>query len=390
MKYSIFDRRQVNVYSFIFFISQLMSIRFILNSSYIHFNPYIFFFIYLISSCLIFQYILKYNFFLKIFLNNITFIFLIFTSLILLFYQYPIQDNLKDLNLGSDQDDCFLMIYENFISQKLLYTKTYLGNPCSTGIAEFIFYFPIIFSKNFFSIVPILSLIIIFLVFKNIIGPKGAILIFYIQISNLLFIELSSAGSDFILIGTSYLTGIYLLNLSLKKNEKSWMMASFILLLFFYGSRSVFVFLLPINFLIFYFIYSIKIRNYFLLLFLMVFLSYFIPWYYMYPVEFPPLHLFSKALYFINYSIYISLFLFIFFLVFLFYLSNFSKKYINKKINFYYLNYVVLILPLLFISILGFISSDNIKTWEELNYTTIFVPSLYFLILSNLFKKVSK
>lgn len=388
MKYSIFDKREVTVYSFIFLFSQLISIRFILNSSYINFNAYIFFFFYVISSFLIFRFLLQYNLFSKIILNNIVFIFVIVTSLILLLYQYPIQDNLREINLGSDQDDCFLLIYQNFVSNSLLYSKTYLGNPCSTGVAEFIFYFPIIFSKNFFSIVPIISLVIIFLIFKKIISHKQAILIIYIQVSNLLFIELSSAGSDFILIGTCYLAGIHLLHQSFKNNQWSLMIASFVLLFFFYGSRSVFLFLLPVNFLFFYLIYYRRAVNYFLFMLCLVFLSYFIPWYLMYPIEFPPLHLFTKALYFINFSLTTTLFLSIFFIFFLFYSLNLLKRYENIKTIYYYLNYVALIAPLLFISFLGLITADNIKMWEELNYMIVFLPSFYFIILSLVNKKV--
>ena len=78
-------------------------------------------------------------------------------------------------------------------------------------MAEFIFYFPVILFKNYFFIIPIISLLMIFFVFKNEFDYKTSLLIFYIQICNLVFVELSSAGSDFMLIGASYLLGIYLL-----------------------------------------------------------------------------------------------------------------------------------------------------------------------------------
>ena len=91
----------------IFLISQLMGLRFFLNSSYISFNPYIAFATYVLLSFILFYFFIKSRI-INFFLGKYLFFLVIITSLILLYHQYPIQDNLKILNLGSDQDDCFM------------------------------------------------------------------------------------------------------------------------------------------------------------------------------------------------------------------------------------------------------------------------------------------
>ena len=380
MKKNFLYNRDYQFY-FIFLISQLMGIRFFLNSSYISFNPYTAFIAYVFISFILFYFLIKSGvviFFLeKYFLISIAII-----SLCLLYYQYPIQDNLKIVNLGSDQDDCFLIIIDNIINKNKIYSKTYLGNPCSTGMAEFIFYFPVIFYKNFFFIVPIISLLMILFVFKNEFGDKSSLLIFYIQISNLVFIELSSAGSDFMLIGASYLLGIYLLKVAIDKNKNSYFIISFILLFFFYGSRSILLLLFPLNFLFFYLYIQKKIIRYFIILFIVSIFSYLIPWAFTYPDYFPPFHLFSKGLFFLSS---VKFLLIVIILLFLFFFMNFLKKinlkFFDKK-YYYYLNFPILIIPLLFIGLSRLFVIDEIKNWESLNYFMIFLPSLYFIILS--------
>lgn len=371
----------------IFLISQLMGIRFFLNSSYISFNPNILFGLYVLSTSIIFSILIKSEL-IDIFLNKLLFYIVIFISLILLFYQYPIQDNLKILNLGSDQDDCFLIIINNIINNNKIYSETYLGNPCSTGIAEFLFYFPVIFYKNFFFVVPIISLLMVFYVFKNLLNYKDSILIFYIQLSNLVFIELSSAGSDFLLIGASYLLGIYLLKQSFERKNNVYLIVSFLLLFFFYGSRSIFLLLLPLNLLFFYKYNPANVKIYFSILFSACFLSYLIPWIITYPSFFPPFHLFSKGLYFILNVKYLTVLLATLLTILVIYLSRKFNFILLIKNYSYYLNFIVLVLPLLYISLSRFFVIDNLATWEALNYFMIFLPSLYYLIFS--MKKIDK
>mgnify|MGYP001231263978 CR=1 FL=1 len=365
----------------IFFLSQLMGIRFFLNSSYISFNPYFMYGLYVLISFVIFYIFIKSDI-INIFLIKNLFYIIIFVSLVLLYFQYPIQDNLKIYNLGSDQDDCFMIIINNIINNNKIYSNTYLGNPCSTGMAEFLFYFPVIFYKNFFFIIPILSLLMCFYVFKDLLNYRDSILIFYIQISNLVFIELSSAGSDFMLIGAAYLLGTYLLKKSIDTKNKYYLIISFLLLFFFYGSRSIFLFLIPLNFILFFYYNPLKIKTFFIILFSISSLSYIIPWIISYPNFFPPFHLFSKGIYFIlsvKLATSIIIILFLIFCMLLFKKIKFNQ--LNKK-YFYYLNYLVLIIPLLYISLSRVFVIDNLAKWEALNYFMIFLPSLYYLILS--------
>ena len=73
----------------------------------------------------------------------------------------------------------------------------------------------------------------IFFVFKNEFDYKTSLLIFYIQICNLVFVELSSAGSDFMLIGASYLLVYIYFEEALDKN-----------IIFFYNIIYIIIFLL--------------------------------------------------------------------------------------------------------------------------------------------------
>ena len=122
--------------------------------------------------------------------------------------------------------------------------------------------------------------------------------------------------------------------------------------------------------------------KYFICLFIVSILSYLIPWAIIYPDYFPPFHLFSKGLYFLL-SVKFSLILLI--IIFLIILILFQRKinlrFLNKN-YYYYLNYIVLIIPLSFISLSRIFVVDQLANWESLNYFMIFLPSLYYLILS--------
>ena len=151
----------IKLFLLIFFIfQQIISIRIFFSSKYIVFDPLISWIFYVFLSSLIFWYFLNTKNLLNIFTNKI------FFSLIV-FKLYPIADNMKYLNMGIDQDDCFLVFIDNFKQKQFLYSLTYLGNPCSTGLLEFIIYFPVIFWKNYFSLIPIISISIFYFILSR-------------------------------------------------------------------------------------------------------------------------------------------------------------------------------------------------------------------------------
>ncbi len=362
-----------NVLYFIFFINQICSIRYFLNSS--TFNKDItFFYVYLFLSCAIFYIIISRKF-IDFFLSDYFFYTVILIFLVFLINFYPIQENLKFSLQGSDQDNCYLDILENIKNkEKFIYSPTYLGNPCSTGLLSFLFYFPLIFWKGYFVIVPIVFLFLFKisnLVILN--DNKTSNLLTLILITNLVFLELAVSGSDFISISISYLAAnIFLIN-GFKTNNNIKIIFSFILFLFFFGSRSILLILIfPLAFIYFIKFNKLKVTFYFSILALITFTSFILPYYLMLPNYFPPFHLISKSLWYLNNIKYL--------LIFLFFISLFFKNMIFKLIikNFLLSILFILISPLLLAGLSGFIYNINdLSRWEELNYIFIFLPSLF-------------
>ena len=243
----------------IFFLNQIYSLRYFLNSSFFN-KDIIFFYIYLILTFLLFYFFFSRKI-INLFLSDILFYLILFIFFIFLFYNYPTQDGLKFFKLGSDQDNCYTDIIQNIKNKnENIYSLSYLGNPCSTGLLAFLFYFPLLFWNKYFAIVPIIFLLlfqrgnILFLKDK-----KLANLLNLFLISNLVFLELAVSGSDFIPIAISYFLGnIYLIK-GLRTKKKFELLISFLFFLFFFGSRSVLIVLiLPLVF-IFYHKYKDKI-----------------------------------------------------------------------------------------------------------------------------------
>ncbi len=370
-----------NFIYFLFFLNQISSIRYFLNSSTFDKNIN-FFYAYLFLSCVIFYFMVSKKI-IDFFLNDYFFYTLLLVFFLFLVKFYPIQDNLKLMMQGSDQDNCYMDILENIVNkEKFIYSTSYLGNPCSTGLLSFLFYFPLLFWKGYFAIVPI---IFIFL-FKqsNLIllnDNKSSNLLSLILLSNLVFLELAVSGSDFISISISYLAAnIFLIN-GFKTNNNIKVLFAFILFLFFFGSRSIFLILIfPLALVYFTKFEKKKVMFFFLPLTFLSFASFFLPYYLIMPNFFPPFHLIGKAFWHLNNIKY--------FLIFLFFLSFFFKNLILKLIAFNFLLSILLILmiPLLLGGISGFVYNINdLSKWEELNYIFIFTPSL--LIFTSAIRK---
>ena len=119
----------LKLYIFFLILNGFLSIRFFINYKYTLHQPFLFyiFYIFLLSSL---YFVLRNKLFdLKFFLNKYFFTFFLTIITLILIYQYPSQDNLKLINLGSDQDDCIKdMIYNN-LNFNYPYQKNYLGNP---------------------------------------------------------------------------------------------------------------------------------------------------------------------------------------------------------------------------------------------------------------------
>ena len=374
--------KENNVLFLIFFLSQLCSIRYFLNSSF--FNKDIsFFFLYLIFSFFFF-YILVSKKIIDYFLNDKFFYLIILIFLSFLFYIYPIQENLKYTLQGSDQDNCYIDILNNIKNnEKNIYSTSYLGNPCSTGLLAFIFYFPVIIWQNYFAVVPVVCLLLFKFSSQYFLKKtKVSNLLSLILLSNLVFLELSVSGSDFIMISISYLIGNLLLIDGLKNENILKLLASFVFFLFFFGSRSILIILMIPLFIVFYSKFkNINVSLFFLLLLLCTLASFLIPYFWMLPNFFPPFHLFSKAVWYLENVKYI----FLLSLLFMIYFKNKTIKIINE--NFLFCILFIIAFPLFLSGMSGFLYHINdLSKWEELNYIYIFTPSL-FVFLSAITKK---
>jgi hypothetical protein len=369
---------QNNSIYFIFFFNQICSIRFFLNSSFFN-KDIIYFYIYVLFTTFIFYFFYSRKI-LNFFLSNKVFYVILSLFLIFMFYNYPIQENLKVNLQGSDQDNCYLDIANNIINSKnFIYSKSYLGNPCSTGLMAFLFYFPVFFFKNYFIFVPIIFL----LIFKNcsyLISQsyKLSNLITFILMSNLVFLELSVSGSDFISISISYVIGNIFFIQGIKQNNNLKIFISFIFFLFFFGSRSVLLLsIFPLCFIYYYKFKKIKILIYFFTIFFLATNSFLIPYFLFQPSDFPPFHLVSKAYwYFLN----VKYVLLILAIILLYY-----RKYLIKLVdtNFEILILSIVLLPLLLPAFSGFIYNlEKLSKWEELNYIYLFTPSLFIYLIS--------
>ena len=365
--------KENNIVFLIFIFNQLCSIRFFLNSSFFG-KDINFFILYVIISFFIF-FFLFHKKIIDFFLSDKFFYFVLFILFIFLIYIYPIQDNLKYNLQGSDQDNCYVDILDNIINNKInIYSNSYLGNPCSTGLMAFLFYFPLIIWKNYFSIIPIIFLLLFKFSNQYFLKEKKTSNLFtLILMCNLVFLELSVSGSDFISISISYvIANIFLLE-GLKKKNKLMIFSSFIFFLFFFGSRSILIILAFPLMLIFYNKFkNINVLIFFILVFCVSLASYLIPYILLLPNYFPPFHLIGKAYwYFDNIKYLMMIILFISFLI---------RKKILEILNYNFLLFILLIIvcPLLLSSFSGFIYNiGDLSKWEELNYIYIFTPSLF-------------
>lgn len=126
-------------------------------------------------------------------------------ALIACWYIYPIADGLKEQMRGSDQDNCVILGVTHLLNMEHPYqSRSYFGNPCSTGMGILIAYMPFVY----LGIYGLSSICFLFLVtyalYKgqgNDIQRAGGYLA--ILLSSVFFVELVAIGSDLLFIGLS-------------------------------------------------------------------------------------------------------------------------------------------------------------------------------------------
>ena len=161
------------------------------------------------------------------------------------------------------------------------------------------------------------------------------------------------------------------------------------MLYFFYGSRIAFIFLLPVNYIIFKCIYNFKkVNKFFIFQFIFTVSTILIPLL-IDPTNYHPAHIILKGYNIIGFNILIYFILFIasIILINIYFLIT-SKNYKNFLSNFIkkyniFLHLIIFVLPLLIIiikSLINRINTDLIENWEGLSYMILIYPSFIFII----------
>lgn len=312
---------------------------------------------------------------------------MLFCLALAVLYIYPIADALKYSMRGSDQDDCVRMLVHNYLSGDFSYTPSYLGNPCSTGPAEFFVYLPVAIWDNFFAVVPCITLISAYFVAAGLKGREFAQILILGQLSCLSFYEISAAGSDFIPIGWAYTIGI-LLALKAGRENLASAVASIVALAIFSASRTPLFFLsLPVVGILFV---ARQKRAVTLISFsLIISLGLYVSAYLLSGGVYAPLHLFHKALLLLSGGLGVK-FLFLFvalvlsmFLYYHYRSNNNLKFYLTAlKTRILLVANASLVIPMFVIALADLAKRNfDFGQWEGANYIIVGLPSLLVMLL---------
>ncbi len=379
-------KNKIYFYS-LFFFTQLVSIRFFLNFNLTKDNPIFYFLTYLLITSIIFFIFINLKLFIKIIQNQSLFFISIILFTLFILYKYP-------TSIGTERDDCYLIIINNLISLNYPYSTTELGDPCSTGLSSLIFYVPVIFYENYFALTTTLYFLFFYFLLKKVFNQNILRFLVYIQMFNLLFLEEAIAGSDFFFISLSYLIGIIYLNYYFKNQKKSDLFLAFVILYFFYGSRIVFIFLIPLNYILFLLLYDKKkVNNFFFFQFIISLITILIPLFFN-SSGYHPLHIITKGFFILGLSettVMIPILIAIFVVCLLIFFKSFKYKlsiynFIKKKILSLQLGLLTFpLLMIIMVTLYQSVRDNNLYSWEGLSYLILIYPSLVF-IFSTFFK----
>jgi ABC-type polysaccharide/polyol phosphate export permease len=225
-------------------------------------------------------------------------------------------------------------------------------------------------------------LVIFYFLLSKEVSNNAAVFFTLIQLCNIIFIEMGVAGSDFLLIGVSYIASLRLSHMGFKYNNKTYLILSFLFFIFFYGSRSVFLLLIPFNFYLMWLKFNSRILILFIPVILITFLSYGIPSFINFEM-FTPFHLFGKV-YFPRITIPISnifigmLQFFVQFIVFVCFLIYFYFS--GSSIN---IDFTLIFIPLLLFQVaitglgFGLMISSLTSKYRDLTFVMSFGVQLW-------------
>ncbi len=294
--------------------------------------------------------------------------FLLIIFVVIIYFMYPIADGLKESLRGSDQDDCIKLGALDIINWLNPFNNySYLGNPCSPGIGIVLLSIPLVLF-NGYQYFPALLLFLLFFRLKN---RNFFIKFLILLMSNLMFIELSVVGSDFVIIGLLLMYLLLIIERVVIKEKFIYFIAILTALILLSTSRLPLL-AIPFLVLIFY-INNMKRLNMILSFFwiCIVLIIIHLPMYFIDEASF--LHILSKGNRLLNgYEKIILLASTV-----IMFLYNLIK---NKSImEFIFWIYSPLFIITTFVDLKE--KNSDFSTWEGANYLLVIIPFLIFYIL---------
>lgn len=198
---------------------------------------------------------------------------------------------------GSDQDDCVIMGVTRLTHYLYPYSeRSYLGNPCSTGVGIFILYFPFVLLNAYpaAAVFAIMAATFIVNLYTKNIYKTSVFLLF--SLSSIFLIELMATGSDLIVLGYGILALSYGLVISLKNKSMKLILIFALLAGLLSSSRINMIVLAPLFAFLIYTHWKRAAINFFSISLVVAI----VPSAYLYfinPSEFTPLYLIGKGSY---------------------------------------------------------------------------------------------
>ena len=121
-------------------------------------------------------------------------------------FVYPLADGLWSVGRGSDHDDCVILGVQQLVQGAFPYSvRTYIGNACSTGPGVFVFAAPFVV-VGAYEYLNVAALVLCSLVLRTRYGTAFSQTWLLILVGSLVFMELTSVGSDLIFLSLLTLT----------------------------------------------------------------------------------------------------------------------------------------------------------------------------------------
>jgi hypothetical protein len=150
---------------------------------------------------------------------------------------YPKADALREVGLGSDQDDCARRMVHNVFAGREPFAEGYFGDPCSTGPSELFVYFPVQVWNGWFVVLPALVVLLGHAMLRVVVDAQTAVLLSLTQFASWMFLELSAVGSDLLVIGWMFGVAVGASYLGLRDARRGLLLSGTAAYVFVAGSR---------------------------------------------------------------------------------------------------------------------------------------------------------